>query len=301
MPKSQEELNKLRLSKQLNSDLIEEVKSDAPDLNRINALLNDGADLNCKGSRPFWWAVKKRHAELILKFIDYGALNVPIARKFLGNMCDFKGFDDAAEAVFFELVDYAAGVTGFCDDYVGPYINNVLITGRLDKIEDLKKRYDLNDSYIAAAVPARIIFELIRNGQQKAYGYIDGIKDWADKAAFDTAIAGGEAEALSRIIDKGRYFEPSRAAVCQAVFNGYTDVLDILTVCGYDFEGHAEIFLEKACRACASVGTVPIRYLLENGYSLLDAYRGKTVTEHAVIDNNAALMDFLRENQKTGA
>lgn len=262
----------------------------------IERALADGANVHARGSRAMLDACKRFNYEAVVTLISFGALSKPIARKYLGAMCDYKGFDNNQSEAFFALIDYAVSVTGADDNYLEPYINNRAAEGDMESLNAFKQRYNLTDAYVAMHVYPGIIFEIINNGHDDTLAYVSSHCDWIDKSCFDSAVAGGEEAVLAYIMDHSDFYMPSRQAAATALFAGRTGVLDMLSDVGYDFESHDPFFLEKACRATLTTGYAPLLYLLEHGYKLTDAYRGRTVLENAVIDGNAQLAAYVREH-----
>lgn len=298
MPDS--ELNRAKqLQREKDAGLLALIKNPYAKSHEIERLLQDGADVHCKGSRAMLDACKRFNCEAVRTLIDFGALSMPIARKYLGSMCDYKGFDKRDKAEFFELIDYAIGVTGTDDDYLEPYINNRAAEGDAERLMEFKKRYNLTDSYIAAHIYPRIIFEIINNKYDDMLAYVSSHRDWIDKSCFDSAVAGGEQAVLEYILEHSDYYIPSPQAAATALFAGRTEVLDMLSDIGYDFEGHSEFFLEKAARATLTTGYKPLEYLLSHGYKLTDTYRGKSLEENALSDGNFKLAQYVREKTET--
>lgn len=285
----------LNEQKEKDARLVDLTKDGATEADEVRALLTDGANVNVKGSRAMLNACKRFNYDVVRALIEFGALSTPIARKYLGSLCDYRGFDKTDKEQYFALVDYAIEITGRDDDYFEPYINNRAAVGDLKSLTEFKERYELTDDYVARHVYPRIIFEIIKDKREDMLAYISSHRDWIDKTCFDSAVAGGEEEVLEYILDNSEFYEPSRQAVATALFAGRTGVLDMLSDIGYDFEGRDGFFLEKACRATMSTGFTPLEYLLSHGYKLTDSYRGKTVLDNALADGNFKLTQYVRD------
>ena len=285
----------LNEQKQRDEKLIELTKSGFTNAAEIRLALSEGANVHAKGSRAMLNACKKFNYDVIKTLIEFGALSMQIARKYLGSLCDYRGFDKTDKESYFSILDDAIELTGRDDDYFEPYLNNRAAVGDTESLAVFKTRFGLSDDYIARHIYPRIIFEIINNGHEDMLAYISSHRQWIDQTCFDSAVAGGEEAVLMYIIDHSELYVPSRQAVATALFAGRVGVLDMLSDIGYDFENGNEFFLEKACRATMTTGMAPLEYLLAHGYKLTDSYRGKTVLENAVADGNFKLAQYLRE------
>lgn len=286
----------LNEQKEKDARLVDSTKNGETEAGEVRKILSDGANVHVKGSRPMLNACKRFNYDVIRALVEFGALSMPIARKYLGSLCDYRGFDRTDKERYFALLDYAIEITGRDDDYFEPYINNRAAVGDLPALTEFKEHYELTDDYIARHVYPRIIFEIIKDKCEDMLAYITSNREWIDKTCFDSAVAGGEEEVLEYILDHSELYEPSRQAVATALFAGRTGVLDMLSDIGYDFEGRDGFFLEKACRATLSTGFKPLEYLLAHGYKLTDSYRGRTVLENALADGNFKLTQYVRDN-----
>ena len=281
--------------KALNDLLVAECKSPSANLESIRTILASGADIFYKNSAPLYWAAKKHNFELIKFLIANGALEeCENARRYLSQMCEHK-FSEKIEPAFFEILDIAHSRTGDFMTLFIPYINNMAVHGRLDKIRALQKRYYLTESEIANVIEPRIIFEVVLNDRHDMLEFIERHKSWIGQKSFDNAVDSGEWIVLEYMIKKNGYIQPSDTAVAKAVFDGSFEVLDLIVAHGYDF-GRKPLFLEKACRAAFGKGTRSLAYLLRHGYTVSDIYKGKTILEHAIKDNNEPLLRFLEAN-----
>lgn len=289
-------LQALNEQKEKDERLLELAKSNFTNAAEARLALSNGANVHAKGSRAMLNACKRFNYEVIRTLMEFGALSMPIARKYLGSLCDYRGFDKTDIEDYFALLDSAIEITGRDDDYFEPFINNRAAVGDMEGLDRFKRRFELTDDYIARHVYPGIIFEIIKNAHEDMLAYITTSRDWIDKSCFDSAIAGGEEVVLQYIFEHSEPGTPSRAAVATALFAGRTGVLDMLSDVGYDFENHDPFFLEKACRATMSTGYAPLEYLLAHGYKLTDSYRGKTVLENALADGNFKLTQYVRDN-----
>lgn len=278
--------------KALGDLLILECKSANYSLETIDTLIENGADLSYNNSKALYFATKQLKFELIKYLINNGALKDPIAKTYISNMCEYKGFNDAVEKQFFEILDIAHSKTGDYMMLFTPYINNMAVNGRLDKLRNLMKRYYLTESEIVSVIYIRIIFEIIKHGYLDILTLIEKHNDFKDQGSLDLCVSTGEAHVLEYLLFNSKFTTPSDDAVAKAIYEGYFNVLIMLELNGYDFSKKS-IFLEKACRAVNSKGAGSIEFLLERGYSLTDSYKGKTILEHAIEDKNSPLQEYL--------
>ena len=288
-------LQAINEQKERDERLIELSKSGFTNAAEVRLALSGGANVHAKGSRAMLNACKKLNYDVIHTLIEFGALSMPIARKYLGSLCDYRGFDKSDIEAYYNVLDVAISITGRDDDYFEPYINNRAAVGDMEGLDKFKRRFELSDDYIVRHIYPGIIFEIIKNGHEDMLAYITNNRDWIDKSCFDSAVAGGEEAVLQYIFEHSELITPSRAAVATALFAGRTGVLDMLSDVGYDFEEHDSFFLEKACRATMSTGFAPLEYLLSHGYKLTDSYKGKTIMENALADGNFKLTQYVRE------
>jgi len=291
-PQKQKQLERER-QKALNDLLVAECKSKHANLDSVSTLLDTGADVCYKNSTPLYWATRRQNFELIKFLIQKGALEqCENARRHISKICDFK-FNDKVEPAFFEILDITHSRTGDFMSLFTPYINHMIVNGHLEKIRNLQRRYYLTESEIVDVVELRVIFEVVINDFKGALEFIEKHKNWIDQKSFDSAVGGGELAVLEYMLSKDKYFTPADPAVAKAVYDGYFDILDILIACGYDFM-RKPLFLEKACRASFGKDTQSLDYLLQHGYTLSDIYNGKSITEHARLDKNEVLLEFLQ-------
>ena len=279
--------------KALNDLLVAECKSKNANLDSIKIIISKGADIHYKNSMPLYWAARQHNFGLVKFLISKGALDsCDNARRHISKICDFK-WKENVEPAFFEILDLAHSRVGDFMMLFAPYINNIAVNGKLDKIKELQKRYSLTDIEIVNVIEVRVVFEVIINGYVEMLQFIERHKVWIDQKSFDSAVDSGELIVLDYMLSLGHYFTPSDSAVAKAVFDGYFDILDRLIDNGYCFEKKA-LFLEKACRAAYDKSTDRLEYLLKHGYSLTDTYNNKSIFEHAVEDKNQKLLEYIR-------
>ena len=282
--------------KALNELLVTECKNKNVSLDSVKALVASGADIHYKNSAALYWATRKHSFDVIRFLIAKGALeSCDNARRHISKICDYK-FSDKVEPKFFEILDLAHSRVGEFMTLFTPYINHMMVNGRLDKIKSLQARYGLTDKEIVDVIELRVIFEVIINSFVEELLFIETHKSWIDRRSFDSAVDSGELIVLEYMLSKNYFFIPSDSAIAKAVYDGCYDVLDRLIENGYSFE-RKPLFLEKACRAAFNLGGEPLAYLLKHGYTLDDIYKDKTIIEHAVIDKNANLIAFLNQNK----
>ncbi|MDR2202011.1 MAG: ankyrin repeat domain-containing protein [Clostridiales bacterium] len=274
--------------------LTAECKAPGYSLDIIETALQNGADINYNNSRPLYFAAKTQKFELIKYLLSEGAGEPPFALTCISAMCDFKGFGEESEPRFFELLELLLPKTDEPIKLFTPYINAMAVDGRIDKLNALGVRFGISEGEIADAVYIRIIFEIILKNCDAMLEFIERHKNWMTQSAFDLCVSTGEWMVLEHIISRSELRTPGIDAVGQAVYEGYFEVLDILTGTGYDFL-NKPLLLEKACRAAYSKGTRSLEYLLRRGYTLNDGYNGKSIAEHAVADSNTPLREFLQK------
>lgn len=287
----QKKLEKER-QKALNELLVAECKSPHANLDSVKTILDSGADIHHKDSTPLYWATRRNNFELIKFLITNGALEqCENARRHISKICDHK-FTDKLEPAFFEILDITHSRVGDFMTLFTPYINNMVVHGRLDKIRALQKRYYLTEKEIVEVIELRVIFEVVIHKFLGMLEFIERHKVWIDQRSFDSAVDSGEVVVFEYMLAKGKFFTPSDASIAKAVYEGFFEILDRLVEYGYSFE-RKPLFLEKACRTAFSNGPAALAYLLQHGYTLNDIYKGKTIQEHAEIDKNKPLLVFL--------
>ena len=273
---------------------VAECRAPEPNFDALRTMCLNGANVCYRNATALHWAAKLKRFSLVSFLIDNGVLNEPVSRSIIANMCNNKGFTEADEPEFFEVLDAVRRVSGgeSIDIFV-PYINSMAVAGRLDKLRTLMKRYFITETEVAKAVYIRIIFEIILGNRDEMLDFINKHVNWQDSAALDLAVSGGDWVVLEYLLKSGKVKpEPSEKAVSQAVFTGATEVLDMLMAAGYSFE-HNPQFLKKACRAAFNDGGRMFNYLLLHGYGVSDVYDGRTVRENAMIDGNKAIVDII--------
>lgn len=288
----QQKLEKERL-KALGDLLIDECKASYTNMDSIETILQSGADIDYKNSKPLYWACKLHKFDLVKYLINKGATLEGISRTYLATMCDYKGFNDELEPEYFGILDMAHTKSG---DYMAlftPYINAMAVQGRLEKIKQLQARYFLTEYEIVECIYIRIIFEMVLNEKYEMLSYVGRHKKWINQESYDLAVSSGEIVVLNYMIDAGAIYIAGDTAIAQAVYEGYFDVLNVLIERGYKFL-RKELFLEKACRAAYSKGIGSFRFLLRHGYTPSDIYKGKTILDHARTDSNQPLIEYLK-------
>ena len=277
----------------LNDLLIAECKKKDANLESIKSILEGGADIHYKNSTALYWACRRHNFALIKFLISRGALEpCENARRHISKICDY-GFSDKVEPAFFEILDLTHSRVGDFMMLFTPYINNLVVEGRLEKIKELQNRYSLTDVEIVNVVELRVIFEVVTRGLALMLAFIERHASWIDQKSFDSAVDSGELVVLDYMLAKGHYYTPADAAIAKAVYEGFFDILNRLFEHGYSFE-RKELFLEKACRAAYDKSTDRLIYLLKHGYTLTDTYKGKSIFEHAIDDKNVSLIEYLR-------
>lgn len=277
--------------KALGELLISECRADEPNIEALSTAILHGADVCYRHAAALHWAAKLNRFELVTFLIEHGVLREPMSRNIIANMCNNKGFGEEQEPKFFEVLDAVrrASSDSSLDIFI-PYINSMAVAGRLDKLRALMDRYFLTEAEVANAIYLRIIFEIIVGVHDEMLDFINAHVDWQTQAALDQAVSGGDWVSLEYLLSHGKVTAtPAESAVAQAVFNGYTEVLDMLLACGYTFARNPQ-FLKKACRAAFNDGGRMLEYLLAHGYSASDVYDYRSLRENALLDgNNAAL------------
>lgn len=260
-------------------------------LEEIKELMDNGADITARNYRALYFATREHNFPLIDLFIDRGALTSPIARSHLAAICDYGDFSAEKEEKFFVMLDRAIENTGMDLEYFIPYINCMFLHGRYTDAVALSDKYGIGVQQIVDVIYPRVIFEMIDSGYMDAINFIEQHRDWIDRSTFISAVSSGETKVVKYILSRKLLPLPMND-IERAVYDGYTDVLDLLLEHGYRFIGNEKL-LANACRSFFSNGSKSLEYLLEHGYSLTDSYDGMTVYEHAVRDDNRPLLEYL--------
>lgn len=293
MPISWEKREELTRKKQLKESLKSELKTAHPDYKKVEQLLREGAD-PCDEGRPMLIAVKKADFPAMRLLIEWGALQLPVSKSYLGSVCDFKAYKDEMEPQFFEVLSFAEETAGFSPEYYIPYINKCALENKLDKLLELKDAKDFSNKFICGGIIINIIFEMIERGAYETLEYVTRFNDWLTRESLDRAVSGGEIMALAFMLEHGMKPDPSELAVSKAIFKGFIPILDLLVNCGFSL-GKNPVYLANACRAVPSVGFEPLEFLLKHGYCLSDKYMGRSIAENARIEKNQQLLDYLAE------
>jgi len=287
----QQQLEKARV-RALSEMLVQECKSENGSVETVKAAIDSGADIHFKHSEPLRWATKRKNFAVIKFLINQGALESDTAKRYIAQICDVKFKEEKHEKEFFEVLDLAHSKTGDYMSLFVPYINQLVVHGKTEKLKALKTRYYLTESEVVEQIEMRIIFEIVKSGKEEMLTYIEKHKEWVGQESFDLAVSTGECGVLQYMLDTHGYLRPSDKAVAIALFDGKFELLDMLIEEGYDFENNP-LFLERACRAAFANGTAGLKYLLKYGYSLEDSYKGKSVLENARDDKNIPLLEFI--------
>lgn len=291
---SREETLQKERRKTLGELFVAECRAAEPNFDTLRTLVVNGADICYKHAAALHWAAKQNKFALVSFLVDNGALEEPVSRNIIANMCNNKGFSEKDEPAFFEVIDNVRRVKGDGGiDIFVPYINSMAVQGRLDKLRTLMQRYYLSEAEVAKSVYIRIIFEIILHAHDEMLAFINGHVDWQNQTALDLAVADGDWVVLEYLLKAGKVKpEPSANAVGQAVFTGSVEVLDILLGCGYTFARDPQ-FIKRACRAAFNDGGRMLAYMLGHGYCATDTYDGKTLRENALADGNQAALAVL--------
>lgn len=291
MTRKEKQLERER-QKALNDLLVAECKSPKANLDSVQTILSSGADIHYKASTPLYWATKRVNFELVKFLISKGALeSCENARRHISKICDYK-FSEKQEPQFFEILDIAHSRVGDFMTLFTPYINSMVVHGKIDKIKALQKRYHLTEREIVDAIELRVIFEVVIAEFTEMLEFIEKHKQWIDQRSFDSAVDSNEVKVLAHMLATGKFFTPSDSSIAKAVYDGNFEILDMLIARGYSFE-RKPLFLEKACRTAFTNGPASLAYLLKHGYTTLDIYKGRSILEHAQEDKNLPLIRFL--------
>ena len=231
MPKSAAELFAKEKQKELNKNFIELCKrKDAKGLllAEIDNAIAEGAEINASGCKAMYLAAKNHNFALIDFLIDKGILDNVLARGYLAAMCDFGEFSKVEEQ-YFERLDKAIEITGFSIDYLIPYINCAFVHGEQDKALALSDKYPVSRTEIVSDIHIRIIFEMIDKDLVDGLAIVNGYRDWIDEKSFGVAVSGGNAKVIEYMQSRKTLDAPV-AAVCDAIYQGYRDALDLLDI-----------------------------------------------------------------------
>ena len=228
MPKSAAELLKKEKQKQLNRDFIDlcKRKDKGMLLADIDTVIAQGADVTTSGCKAMYLAVKNHNFALIDLLIERGILSNPLAIGYLAAMCDFGEFA-RVEDKFFERIDRAILLTGFTAEYIAPYVNSTFVHGEEQKALALSERYPISKTQIVELLHDRIIFEMIERDLVDGLALVNGYRDWIDERALGVAVSGGNVKIIRYMLGKKQLVPPT-AAICDAIFHGYKDVLDLM-------------------------------------------------------------------------
>ncbi|MCL2675668.1 MAG: hypothetical protein FWE84_03650, partial [Firmicutes bacterium] len=178
-------------------------------LKKAEDLLESGADVNYKNSRPLYFAAKNYNFPFIRLLIRYGALESDLSRKYLAAICEKGAFNDKREEAFFELVELATSKTGFDMGYLAPYINMTFVSGRIDKLCAAAERFAITLPQAMSNVKLMIIFEAINLNRRESLKLIDSYTDWT-RGAIDLAAATGQDKVVDYILRHDQKIAPSQ-------------------------------------------------------------------------------------------
>ena len=294
MPKlSPLEIDAINHQKLINQELANLCRMDEDDgvVSKIEKLIGEGAEVCYQNSKPLYNATKKVNFRTIYKLIDHGALNDPMAINYIASICNYRNFKKNEEK-FFALIDHCIELNGFDITYFVPYINTMFLHGQAAKTNLLITKYKLSSAQIIDCVYERVIFEIINNGHEPILEYIERNRDWISQTVFDTAVASGEYKVLKYLLSKNLGIEPQESALNKAIYDGSTEILDLLKSWGYPLKKNPN-YLRQACRSFYTKGKKAFEYLMNNGFSLTDTYDGMTIAQNAERDGNKPLLDYL--------
>ncbi len=229
MPKSAAELFAKEKQKELNKQFLELCKQKDNQglvIADIDNIIGEGADITASGCKAMYLAAKNHNFALIDFLIDHGILANNLARGYLAAMCDFGEFSKVKDRYFDEL-DKAISITGFSPDYLIPYINCAFVHGEHDDALLLSDKYPISRTEIVNNIHIRIIFEMIDKDLFDGLAIVNGYRDWIDEKSFGVAVSGGNVKVMSYMLAK-KDLEAPLSAVCDAIFQGYKDALDLL-------------------------------------------------------------------------
>ncbi len=231
MSKSAAELLAKERQKELNKQFLELCKQKGGDtllLADIDNAVALGADVSAGGCKAMYLAAKNHNFALIDFLIGHGILTNPLARGYLASMCDFGEFAKV-EKEYFDRLDKAISITGFGIDYLIPYINCAFVHDEHDKALALADKYPVSRKEIVNCIHIRIIFEMIDKDLEDGLAIINGYRDWVDEKSFGVAVSSGNVKIIRYMLDKERLTPPINA-VCDAIYQGYVDALDLLDI-----------------------------------------------------------------------
>lgn len=281
-----------QLTDSMGQELIEcsKQKKDKPlHLAKAEELLSAGADVNFKGARPMYFAVKAYNFPFIKLLIRFDCLQNDLSRKYLAGMCERGGFNKKREEGFFDIIDYAIAKTGFDIMYIQPYINVMLLSGQVAKIKLAAEKFSLTMAQVLKEVPQMIIFEAINCGQLESVRLLDTYLNWQE-GAIDVATATGQNKVTEYILNRDRQAVPTKESIIRAISLGHTEMLKILDFYGVSLAD--ELYI-KAAAECFNAYREPLKFLADKGV-LHIGYDGRGVYENALILGNKELLEFVR-------
>lgn len=205
---------KKQILKELNIELVEIIKEeDNPE--RVKYLIDVGADINYSGFKPMHFATKRKRFDIINLLVDAGALKEPRNIELIAHICDYRDFDDEAEAKFFALIDKCLLIAGTKEDYLAPYVNCMLVNGKSEKLVTAGFKYRLTESDLARLVYPRAIYEVIEFGRVKSLEFINRNLNWINQATLDDAVLTAETPVVRYIFEHSDLI-PSPSAMLRA-------------------------------------------------------------------------------------
>jgi len=255
-------------------------------------LLEDGADENYGRSKPMFFAVKNYNFELIKLLIDFDALDAVMSKTHLAGMCQKGAFDKEKEEHFFECIDYAIARTGFCQDYILPYFNTMMLAGFPDKAVNAVTRYKVPLRIALKSIPVHMIVEMLEGRKEESIALINDYDDRLPEA-LNAAVAGGRDRAIEYIIEiSGSECSPSQDSILKAVTNNCVSTLMILDRHGVDMRG--DWCLVSAARVFA-YRPEALKFLLGRYNNDISTEGIAALTELAQKENRAGLSEYLAE------
>lgn len=195
-----EDKEKKLIQKELNIELVDIIK-EGDNVERVKYLIEVGADINYSGFKPMHFATKRKHFDIINALVDAGALKERRNIELIAHICDYKEFDDEAEAKFFALIDKCLTIAGSKEDYLAPYVNCMLVNGKSEKLVTAGFKYRLSESAIAKMIYPRAIYEVIEFRHVKSLEFINRNLEWINQSVLDDAVLTGETAVVRYIFE----------------------------------------------------------------------------------------------------
>lgn len=195
----------------------------------VEDALAHGADIEAGGCKAMYLAVKNHNFSLINLLIRKGILKYPLAAGYIASMCEFGDFETYRKQ-FFEVIDKAMTITGFSLDYFVPFFNMALVHGDAEDAKTVADKYGVSYKQVADCVYERIIFEIIENDATDSLTFIESYRNWINEKVLGVAVSAGNLKVAEYILSKESSLVPPVSSVCDAVFNGYREVLKLFPV-----------------------------------------------------------------------